>query len=202
MAYGTLKDYAPRLGLYPSYKAPRYLGKDIEFAYFEFRVPHLWRDILKDPDNAEFEDRTGVLPTLWWNDIITLPVYAPVEESHQNETFVFFKCRVPMCIMKSSYGLGYFAPNTQFNEEMAPPTPDHIQAADRAREKILKEKEHKGQWELTLRCNARDEDGDVCGREVTEVHDSVTEGLVQRYCGQCGNTKLQLVKLKPVKEGA
>ena len=52
MAYGTLKDYAPRLGLYPSYKAPRYLGKDIEFAYFEFRVPHLWRDILKDPDNA------------------------------------------------------------------------------------------------------------------------------------------------------
>jgi hypothetical protein len=202
MVYGTLKDYAPRLGLYPSYKAPKYLGKDIEFAYFEFRVPHLWRDILKDPDNAEFEDRTGVLPVLWWNDIITLPVYAPVEESYQNETFIFFKCRVPMCIMKSSFGLGYFAPNMQFNNEMAPPTPDHIQAADRAREKVLKEEEHKGQWELTLRCNARDEDGDVCGREVTEVHDSATEGLTRRYCGQCDNTKLQLVKLKPVKEGA
>jgi hypothetical protein len=187
--------------LYPSYKAPKYLGKDIEFAYFEFRVPHLWRDIVKDPEEANYGDRTGVLPDLWWIDIITLPVYAPVELTHQNETFLFFKCRVPMCIMKSPHGLGYFAPNIQFSNEIAPPTPEHVEAADRARDKVLQEKEHKGQWELTLKCNALDEDGSVCGRKVTEVHDSPTGALTHRYCGGCGSTRLQLVRLQPVKEG-
>lgn len=192
MAYGTLKNYAKRLGLCPSYKAPKYLGKDIEFAYFEFRIPQLWREISKDPNNATFDDRTGVLPTLWWNDMIHLPVYLPTELLRENETFVFLKCKVPMCIMKSSYGLGYFAPNMQFNEEeMAPPTPDHIRVADRAFEKAKNQPIHDGQWELTLRC--------ACGREVTEIHDTATEGLVHRYCGKCQNTKLQLVKLEPIK---
>lgn len=202
MAYGTLKDYAKKLGLCPSYKAPKYLGKDIEFAYFEFRIPQLWREISKNPDNATFDDRTGVLPTLWWNDMVHLPIHFPTELLRENETFIFLKCKVPMCIMKSSYGLGYFAPNMQFNEkEMAPPTPDHVRAADRAREKIIKEEEHKGQWLLVLRCNSLDEDGNVCGREETEVHDTPTGGLVQRYCGKCGSTRLQLVKLNPIKEG-
>ena len=200
MAYGTLKDYAPRLGLFPSYKKPKYLGKDIEFAYFEFRVPHLWRDILKDPDNAAFQDKTGVLPDLWWNDIITLPVHAPVEQTHQNDVFVFFKCRVPMALMKGQTGMAYFAPNMQFNEDMPLPSPDHIRAADRALEKAKAEPMHDGQWELTLRCNAVDEDGNVCGREVVEVHDTPTEGLVRRYCGKCQSTRLQLVALKPLKK--
>lgn len=201
MAYGTLKEYAPKLGLYPSYKAPKYLGKDIEFAYFEFLVPQLWPGILKDPDNADFDDRTGVLPELWWNDMVALPVYAPVEKLRENETFMFFKCRVPLVLMKSPLGLGYFAPNIQFNNEMMPPTPDHEMAADRIFNKMKnKPAEKADQWEVTFRCNALDEDGNVCGREITEVHNSPTEGLVRRYCGKCRSTRLQLVALKPVKK--
>lgn len=201
MVYGTLKDYAERLGLYPSYKAPKYLGKDIEFAYFEFMVPQLWRNILKDPDNAEFKDRTGVLPELWWNDMITLPVYAPVELARENETFMFFKCRVPLCLMKSPLGLGYFAPNMQFNNDMAPPTPDHEIAAQRILDKMKKEPPVEAdQWSLTFKCNALDSDGKVCGRETTEIHNSPTAGLIQRYCGKCGSTRLQLVALKPLKK--
>ena len=132
--------------------------------------------------------------------MISLPVHAPVELTHQNETFLFFKCRVPMCIMKSPLGLGYFAPNTQFNNNMAPPTPDHIRAADDALERVKKEPVHEGQWQLTFRCNALNEDNDVCGREETEIHNNATEGLVRRYCGSCGSTRLQLVALKPIKK--
>ena len=194
MAYGTLKDYVERLGLFPSYKAPKYLGKDEEFAYFEFRIPHLI-------DLGEYHDPEGVLPEGWMFDMIELPVYTGIKENLPDKTFRYFKCRVPMCLMKSPLGLGYFAPNTRFSEEMAPPTPDHIRAADRAREKILQEKVHEGQWELTLRCNAVDENGNACGREETEIHDGPTEGLVRRYCGKCQGTRLQLVKLKPVKKG-
>ena len=102
--------------------------------------------------------------------------------------------------MKSPLGLGYFAPNMQFNNDMAPPTPDHEIAHQKIFDKMKKEPVHEGQWEVVFKCNALDADGKVCGREETEIHDSPTGGLTRRYCGKCGSTRLQLVALKPVKK--
>jgi hypothetical protein len=152
-------------------------------------------------DLEEYSDPHGILPEGWMLDMIELLVHTGVEHTGTDKTFKYFKCRVPMCIMKSPWGMAYFAPNMKFNNDMAPPTPDHVRAADRAFEKAKKEPAHDGQWILTLRCNAVDEDGNVCGREETEIHNSATEGLANRYCGKCGNTKLQLVRLDPIKEG-
>jgi len=193
MAYGTLKDYLERLGLFPTYKAPKYLGKDIEFAYFEFRIPHLI-------ELQEYHDKNGVLPDGWMLDMIELPVHTGIELTMTDDTFRYFKCKVPLCLMKSPMGVGYFAPNMKFNNEMAPPTPDHLIAIDKAFEKAKQQDDTDAkQWELTLRCNKADEDGNLCGREITEIHDTPTGGMVGRYCGKCQSTRLQLVGLKPVK---
>ncbi|MCK5292828.1 MAG: hypothetical protein KAR39_12535 [Thermoplasmata archaeon] len=193
MAHGTLKDYVERLGLFPSYKAPKYLGQDVEFAYFEFKVPHAYR-----ADN--YKDLSCTLPEAWFLDMVSLPVHTGIEQLRRDQTFTYFKCKVPLCLMKSKHGVGYFAPQMQVSDELPPPSPDHVQDIDRAFEKAKNETySEEQQWELTLRCNVIDDDGGVCGREVTEIHDTPTGGLVQRYCGKCQSTRLQLVSLKPIK---
>lgn len=193
MAYGTLKDYVQKLGLFPSYKAPGYLGKDIEFAYFEFRVPHAYR-----VDN--YKDLSGTLPDAWFLDMISLPVYTGVEELRRDQTFTYFKCRVPLCLMKSKHGVAYFAPQMKVSNEPPPPSPDHLESIDKIFEKAKSETNpEEQQWELTLRCHTINDDGETCGREVTEIHDTPTGGLTARYCGKCHSTRLQLVSLKPIK---
>lgn len=186
MAYRTLKDYVERLGTFPSYKMPKYLGKDTEFAFFEFRVPHLI-------DLGEYHDVNGVLPEGWMLDMIALPVYVGIELTKVDNTFRYFKCKVPLCIMKSSLGLGYFAPNIKFSNDMPLPSPDHEDAIDKAFEKAKQETIiDADQWEVKLQCS--------CGApEITEIHKTATEGLVARYCGKCNSTRLKLVSLKPVK---
>ena len=132
MTYGTLKDYAPRLGMFPSYKVPKYLGKDIEFAYFEFIVPHAWRA-------DTHEDHSGILPDGWMIDMISLPVMMGIEQIKSDDTFTFFKCKVPLCIMKGLQGMAYFAPNMKMSNEMPLPSPDHEIAIEKSFEKAKKE---------------------------------------------------------------
>ena len=186
MSYGTLKDYVERLGLFPSYKAPKYLGKDIEFAFFEFIVPHSFGS------NAAF-DTEDVLPDGWMMDMVSLPVYTGIELTKTDETFTYYKCKVPLCLMKSPMGMGYFAPQMIMSNDMPPPSPDDESALDKAFEKAKQEPAapEDCQWEVKLQCN--------CGApEITEIHKTATEGLVARYCGECQSTRLNLVSLKPI----
>ncbi len=185
MAYRTLKDYAERIGSFPSYKTPKYLGKDIEFAYFEFLVPHAWRA-------DTYKDHSNVLPDGWMIDMISLPVMTGIKQMESDETFTCFVCRVPLCLMKTSLGMAYFAPQMKIHNEMPLPSPDHESAIDKAFEKAKRESASPVdcQWELKLKCD--------CGQEVTEIHETATEGLVARYCGECHSKRLNLVSLKPV----
>lgn len=185
MTYGTLKDYAPRLGMFPTYKAPKYLGSDAEFANFEFIVPHAWRA-------DTHEDHSGVLPEGWMIDMVSLPVMMGIEQTKSDDTFTYFKCKVPLFIMKSHLGMAYFAPQMRTSNDMPPPSPDHVKATSIALEKA-KDKTYfeADQYEIKLACD--------CGQEITEVHKTATEGLVARYCGECRNPKLKLVSLKPIK---
>lgn len=186
MAYGTLKDYVERLGLFPSYKTPKYLGKDTEFAFFEFKIPHAYR--AENP-----KDLSGALPDAWFMDMVHLPVHTGIEKLRRDQTFTYFKCQVPLCVMKSPLGMGYFAPHMKFSNEMPLPSPDQEEAIDKAFKKAKEEPAppEDSQWELKLKCD--------CGREIIEIHDTPTGGLAQRYCGKCQNTRLQLVSLKPIK---
>jgi hypothetical protein len=166
----------------------------MEFAFFEFKVPHAYR-----AENDK--DLSGVLPEAWFLDMISLPVYTGIEQLRRDQTFTYFKCKVPLCLMKSSLGMGYFAPQMKMSNEMSLPSPDQESAIEKAFEKAKNETHPEGrQWELTLRCNAIDDGSKVCGREVTEIHDTPTGGLTQRFCGKCQSTRLQLVSLKPIKQ--
>ena len=183
MVYGTLKDYVERLGMFPSYKVPEYLGKDEEFAYFKFRRP-------KALDLDTYVDPSGVLPEGWMLDMIELPVHTGTELLGSDETFTYYKCRVPLALVKTPLGLGYFAPNMKFSEEMPLPNPDQEKKMQDIFEKAKDEEIQKyKQYEITLRCNQ-------CGREETEIHNDPTAGLVRRYCGGCRSTVLQLVSYK------
>lgn len=180
MEYGTLKDYAERLGLFPSYKAPKYLGKDEEFAYFEFRIPHLM-------NTDKYHDEEGVLPEGWMLDMIELPVHTGIELVKCDKTFAYYKCKVPLCIMKSWMGMGYFAPQMEISNEMPPPSPDHEKMAEDIFERAKKDTAKKyQQYKVTFRCK--------CGLEETEIHNDMISGLMWRYCGSCGSTVLQLIE--------
>ena len=92
--------------------------------------------------------------------------------------------------MKTSMGLAYFAPNMQFSDEMPLPSPDHEKKSQEIFDRMRSEDPTKyQQYEITFRCNS-------CGNQVTEIHDDPTSGLVQRFCGSCGHTRLQLVSYK------
>lgn len=186
MTYGTLKDYAEKLGSFPSYKAPKYLGSDAEFANFEFLVPHAWRA-------DTYKDHSGVLPEAWMLDMISLTVMMGIEQTKSDETFTYFKCKVPLFIMKSPLGMAYFAPQMKLGSGMPLPSPDHSIAIDKVFEKAKQELASPVdcQWELKLKCD--------CGQEITEIHETATEGLVARYCGECHSRRLNLVSLKPIK---
>ncbi len=193
MTHGTLKDYVERLGLFPTYKAPKYLGHDTEFALFEFKVPHAYT--AENPN-----DLTGVLPEAWFMDMVSLPVHTGIEKLNRDDTFTYFKCKVPLCLMKSSLGMAYFAPQMKTSSEMPLPSPDQENMIEKVFEKVKKEGDSEAeQWELTLRCENVPDGGEVCGREITEIHDTPTGGLVARFCGKCQNTRLKLVSLKPIK---
>ncbi len=185
MVYGTLKDYVERLGMFPSYKVPEYLGKDEEFAYFKFRIP-------KALDLDTYVDPSGVLPEGWMLDMIELPVHTGTELLGSDETFTYYKCKVPLAFVKTPLGMGYFAPNIKFSNEMPLPNPDQEKKMDDIFEKAKTSTKVYQQYEVTLKCNE-------CGREATEIYTSEEEafsGLVARFCGSCGNTTMQLASYK------
>ena len=173
----TIKDYAPRIGYYPSYGQPKLLSKDEEFAYFEFLIPHAYR-------NNETADSSGVLPDGWMLNMHSFPVHTGIELMGEDKTFLYFKCKVPLVILNSPYGSKY-----HINISVVD-TPDQEQKRmdifEKAKSKEVKEYQ---QYEITFICER-------CNQQETEVHDDPIAGLVQRYCGNCHFTVLKLASYR------
>lgn len=175
----TIKDYAPRMGYYPSYGQPKFLSKDEEFAYYEFLIPYAYR-------NGETVDPSGVLPDGWMFNMHTFPVHTGIELTGEDETFLYFKCKVPLVILNSHYGHRYHVDVSV------------VDMPDKKTERKLKDIFEKAkaeevrkyqQYEITLICER-------CNQQETEIHDDPIAGLVQRHCGSCQFTVLKLASYK------
>jgi len=175
----TIHDYAPRMGYYPSYRQPKLLSKDEEFAYYEFRIPHAYR-------NDTVEDPSGVLPDGWMYDMRQFLVHTGVELINEDVTFLYFKCKVPLIILNSPYGHKYHA-DVRIADMPDKETEKKLQDIfEKAKAGEVKKAQ---QYEITLICER-------CKQQETEIHNDPVAGLVQRYCGNCHCTMLKLASYK------
>ncbi|NOQ49425.1 MAG: hypothetical protein GQ553_02015 [Nitrosomonadaceae bacterium] len=174
----TIKDYSPRMGYFPSYKQPKYLGKDEEFAYFEFRVPHAHR-------NKTHIDPSGLLPDTWHLNMKSLLVHTGIELIDQDETFLYLKCKIPLIIFNSHYATGYHL-DVEHYVDKPDPERELQDIFDRVKNEELKEYQ---QYEITFICER-------CKQQETEIHQDPIAGLVQRHCGNCQFTVLKLASYK------
>lgn len=179
-----IEDYVERMGYYPSYKQPTFLSKDDEFAYYEFRIPHAYR-------NDTVEDPSGVLPDGWMYNMRQFLVHTGIELVNEDATFLYFKCKVPLVILNSPYGHNYHvAVNVHtFSEGPSPEQEKKIlDVFEKAKQQEVEELQ---QYEITFICER-------CKQEETEIHNNPVSGLWQRRCGNCHFTVLKLATYKPL----